>query len=423
MSTSTTTTPRRSAEPEPFTPSRRRAALVAARRTGRLAWVDLDRLLHDACRTPARLAALVRSLEGVRLTGADEDALLGPSLVLAPADAAGEADHFTLYAEQVRRLPRLTRAQEHRMARRLELVRARLEREVGQQGLPPETRDAVLRSANCAALRAGLSQGPRHGGELVALPCQKRGSPVQSACSDYNLVRGRFVERNLQLVLGMSNNYRTYGIPVMDLVQEGNAALIRAVEKFDWRKDVRFSTYGAFWVRQAVERMITANRGMVRVPNYVQQKLRRLRREGKLPRNQRDVDLRDVSQQFDTSQEAAARLMETDRATLSLDAPIADEETSLASLLAAAEPDDASLSAVERRALNGRLQEVMAAELTSTERQILNARFGLDGREPQTLDQIGERLSVSRERIRQMQVKALGKLGKPRLADELGDWL
>jgi RNA polymerase primary sigma factor len=423
MTTPATAVRRHGPEPVPFTPSQRRAALAAARRTGGLTWLDLDRLLFDACRSPARLAALVRDLDGVRLVDAEDDALLGPSLVLLPAEVVGEADHFTLYADQVRRLPRFTREQEHRMARRLELARARLLREVGQQGLPPETRDAVLRSANCAALRAGLGQGPRHGGELVALPCRQRGSPVQSACSDYNLVRGRFVERNLHLVLGMSNNYRTYGIPVMDLVQEGNAALIRAVEKFDWRKDVRFSTYGAFWVRQAVERMITANRGMVRVPNYVQQKLRRLRREGKLTRNQRDVDLRDVSEQFDTTQEAAARLMETDRATLSLDAPIAGEESSLGALLAAAEPDDAALSATERRALNSRLQQVMSAELTATERQILNARFGLDGRAPQTLDEIGERLSVSRERIRQMQVKALGKLGKPRLAEELRDWL
>lgn len=417
------TTLRHSTEPVPFTPSGRRTALAAARRSGRLSWLDLDRLLFDACRSPAKLSALVRSLEGVRLVGAEEDELLGPSLVLALGTAEGEADHFALYADQVRRLPRLAREQEQRMSRRLELARARLEREVGTQNLPPETRDAVLRSANCAALRAGLGHGPRGGGELVALPCRQRGSPVQSACSDYNLVRGRFVERNLYLVLGMSNNYRTYGIPVMDLIQEGNSALIRAVEKFDWRKAVRFSTYGAFWVRQAVERMITANRGMVRVPNYVQQKLRRLRREGKLPRNQRDVDLRDLSQQFDSTQVAAARLMETDRATLSLDAPIADEESSLGSLLAAEEPDVAPLSAGERRALNNRLQRVMAEELTGTERQILNARFGLEGQTPQTLDEIGERLAVSRERIRQMQVKALGKLGKPRLVEALMDWL
>lgn len=416
----------RAATPRPASalkPAARRALVEGARRGGELAWAQLDLLLVEACRTPARLAALVRSLEGVRLSGAEADELLGPSLVLAAPAAAGTADHFALYADQVRRLPRLTREQEHRMARRLEFTRARLEREVGAHDLPEETREAVLRGAHCAALEAGLREAPGAGGAVVALPCRQRGSAMQGACSDYNLVRGRFVERNLYLVIGMSNNYRTYGIPVMDLIQEGNSALIRAVEKYDWRKDVRFSTYGAFWVRQAVERMITANRGMVRVPNYVQQKLRRLRREGKLPRNQRDVDLRDVSEHFDTTPEGAARLMETDRATLSLDAPLGDEDSSMGALLAAEEGQDAPLSAAERRALGDRLQAVMASELTDTEREILNARFGLGGRTPQTLDEIGERLSVSRERIRQMQVKALGKLSKPRLAAELGDWL
>jgi RNA polymerase primary sigma factor len=409
---------------QPFTRTERRAVLTAMRDTRTLAWKDVDRLLVDACRSKPKLAALVRTLKGVRLSGAESDDLLGPSLALMAADEnAGEAEHFTLYADRVRRLPRLTREQEQRMARRLELTLARLVREIDERGLPPETAEAVLRSANCAGLKAALKEAPSRGGAAVKLPCQQLGSPVQTTCSDYNLVRGRFVERNLYLVIGMSNNYRTYGIPTMDLIQEGNAALIRAVEKFDWRKDVRFSTYGAFWVRQAVERMITANRGMVRVPNYVQQKLRRLRREGKLPRNQRDVDLRDVSQQFETTQEAAARLMETDRATLSLDAPILDDEGSLGALLAAREEENGPISADDRRALSNRLQKVMAHELTDTEREILNSRFGLDGRVPETLDEIGERLSVSRERIRQMQVKALGKLHKPRLIEELRDWL
>ena len=411
-------------ETRTLTPSERRSMLAKARASRTLAWSQADLLLVDACRTPARLASLVRGLDGVRLTAGQDDDLLGPALQLvAPGDFTGEADHFTLYADQVRRLPRLTREQEHRFARRLELARARLEREVDARDLPEETREAVLRGANCSALLKSLRETPTKGGAPVKLPCQQVGTPIQSVCSDYNLIRGRFVERNLYLVIGMSNNYRTYGIPVMDLIQEGNSALIRAVEKFDWRKDVRFSTYGAFWVRQAVERMITANRGMVRVPNYVQQKLRRLRREGKLPRNQRDVDLRDVSKQFESTPEAAARLMETDRATLSLDAPVADDDTSLGSLLAAQTDDSGPISGAERHALSNRLQQVMAEELTDTEREILISRFGLDGRTPQTLDEIGDRLSVSRERIRQMQVKALGKLHKPRLLDELQDWM
>jgi RNA polymerase primary sigma factor len=258
---------------------------------------------------------------------------------------------------------------------------------------------------------------------LVSLPCQSIGSPVQVACADYNRLRGHFVERNLHLVVSMAFNYRTYHIPMMDLVQEGNGSLIRAVEKFDWRKDVRFQTYAAFWIRQAVERMITANRGIVRVPNYIQQKMRRLRREGKLPRNQREMDVNEVQRHFGTSQEGARRLIETDRGFYSLDAPLGDEDSSFAAVLEAEDAQDDAMSAAEQLALSERLDDVLGGNLSEQERDIIRLRFGLGGVTPQTLDQIGERMSVSRERIRQMQVKALDKLQKPRLLEELKDFL
>jgi len=406
----------------PFTASQKRSVLAAARKAGKLSWDKLDRLLLDAARSKTLLSSLVRSLGGVRFVDPEGgDDLLGPTLTLGPAVAGhSDADLFAAYADQVRTLPRFAREQEYRMAKRLEFARLRLEVPLRRLKLPEETLEALLRGANCAMLDEALTRVKP--GRLVSMPCLQVGSPVQLACADFNRLRGHFVERNLYLVIGMSHAYRTYGIPMMDLIQEGNASLIRAVEKYDWRKDVRFGTYAAFWVRQAVERMITANRGIVRVPNYVQQKLRRLRREGKLPRDHRDVDLRDVSQQFDTSAQAAARLMETDRAWFSLDAPLSDQETSLSALLAADE-EERGISAAELGALSRRLGEVMEDALTPQEREIVALRFGLGGRDPQTLDQIGERLAVSRERVRQMQVKALDKLGKPRLLGELEDFL
>jgi RNA polymerase primary sigma factor len=406
----------------PYSTAERRRVLAEARSSGELSWSSLDRLLLDACRTRQRRSALLRSLDGVCVVDAG-DPVLSERLEVDLASTAG-IDHFGHYADQVRRIPRLTREQEHVLARRLEFALARLEREVDRMGLPESTRETVLRGANCAALSQSLSRLESGGqDDLRNLPCRHVGSPIQIACSDYNRLRAHFVERNLQLVVGMATAYRTYGIPLMDLVQEGNASLIRAVEKFDWRKDVRFQTYATFWIRQAIERLITANRGIVRVPNYIQQKMRRLRREGKLPRNHRDMDLRDVSKQFDTTQQAAARLMETDRAWYSLDVPLTDEESSFASMLAAEEGDDEPMSASELLLLGKRLDKVMEEHLTDQERDILTMRFGLGGTRPKTLDQIGEQMSVSRERIRQMQVRALDKLQKPRLLEELKDFL
>jgi len=409
-----------------YTATEKRRVMREARESLALPWNRLDRLLLEACRSKPKLAALLRSLQGVQVVDAEERPdLLDHSLDLSGlALAAGDTDHFNLYADAVRTLPRLTRLQESILARRLEFTHARLEREVDALKLPAETRQLVLRSAGCRALDKALTTlRPQKDGKLVSLPCPALGPRLQQACADYNRIRGHCVERNLYLVIGMSSAYRTYGIPVMDLIQEGNASLIRAVEKFDWRKDVRFSTYAAFWVRQAIERMITANRGMVRVPNYIQQKMRRLRREGKLPRNQRDMDLRDVSKHFDSSMEAAARLMETDRAWYSLDATLGDDDSSFGSTIAAEEDEGKPISAAELRMLGHRLEEVLVGNLTAQERDILKMRFGLGGTTPRTLDEIGESMSVSRERVRQMQVKALGKLQKPRLLQELQDYI
>ena len=383
-----------------LTPTEKRRILRDARASGTLTWPLLDRLLLAAARTPAALAALVRSLDDVMLVD-EGDTILAHRLELTLPAGAG-ADHFGRYADQVRRLPRLTRQEEYALARRLEFAHKRVER-------------AVAAAVATASERATLIDSP------VALETHPDAT-LRAAYGDYNRLRTHFVERNLYLVIGMSTAYRTYGLPMMDLVQEANASLIRAVEKFDWRKDVRFQTYAAFWVRQAIERLITANRGIVRVPNYIQQKLRRLRREGKLARNPRDVDLREVSRQFEASPEAAARLMETDRNWFSLDAPLSDEGSSISSVLAAEEAEQV-MSPSERMALSQRLDEVMGETLTEQERRILALRFGLGGAPPKTLDEIGAQMSVSRERIRQLQVKALDKLHKPRLLEELKDFL
>jgi RNA polymerase primary sigma factor len=405
-----------------YTPSRRARVLRAARAAGEIRWAELDRLLIDACTSKPRLNALVRSLRGVCLVD-EGDEILAERLDLG-APVEGRRDPFLRYAELVRSLPRMTRQEEYTLARRLEFASARLLHEAARADVPKALRESLLTGASCSALDEALKgRRPVRSDQLVSLPCRNIGSPVQVACADYNRLRGHFVERNLHLVVSMAFHYRTYGVPMMDLVQEGNGSLIRAVEKYDWRKDVRFQTYAALWLRQAIERMITANRGIVRVPNYIQQKLRRLRREGKLPRNQREMDVREVQRHFDTSLEGARRLIETDRGVFSLDAPLGDEDSSFAAMLAAEAPPSEAMSAAEQLALSERIDDVLDGHLTEQEQEIIRLRFGLGGAAPQTLDQIGARMSVSRERIRQLQVKALDKLQKPRLLEELRDFL
>ncbi|GJM21757.1 MAG: hypothetical protein DHS20C15_16720 [Planctomycetota bacterium] len=413
----------------PYTPSEKRRVLEQARAQGEIAWDSLDPMLLDACSSPAKMSALLRSLSEVIITAAkNPDDVMNEDINLAlPAEVLNDSDFYRQYSEQVRSLRRMTREEEHQLARRLELARARLEKVVAATRLPADKRTELIeRGVNCDALREAMEQEAPDGLEalLAELPCESRDPVVLNMMSEYNRVRQHYVERNLFIVIGMSAAYRTYGLPAMDLIQEGNASLIRAVEKFDWRKDVRFQTYAAFWVRQAIERLITANRGIVRVPNYVQQKLRRLRREGKLPRNHKDVDVGELSELFETNRASAARLIETDRNPYSLDIPLKGDEgeISFAALLAADAPDE-EITDSEKHALGRRLDDVMAEHLSKQEREIISRRFGLGGTSPETLEAIGTSMKVSRERVRQMQVKALHKLHNESLMDQLVDFL
>lgn len=417
-------------DPLPYRPSERTRILAEARALGELSADRLDRLLVHAAATSGRFSALMRSLDGVIITepvGGVDDLLSTGPLVKTGELISDSGDEIRQYSELVRTLPRLTRAQEHLLARRLEFARERLRRLVALVAMPDATRERLLeRGLNCETLREELAASGADldlDALLEQLPCNSCDPWVEHVVGLYDELRARFVERNLYLVLGMCAAYRTYGVPMMDLVQEGNASLIRAVEKFDWRKDVRFGTYAAFWVRQAVERLITANRGIVRVPNYIQQKMRRLRREGKLPRNPREMDVRHVSELFKTDVEGATRLMETDRSWFSLDLPLGlDEGGSYAQTLAADQPEE-EITSTEKLDLGDRLEEVMDEVLSEMERSILEQRFGLGGQRTRTLDEIGAELNVSRERIRQIQVKALAKLQHHADRAPLADYL
>jgi RNA polymerase sigma factor (sigma-70 family) len=237
---------------------------------------------------------------------------------------------------------------------------------------------------------------------------------------EYQQVRAAFIERSLHLVVSDAYSYRTYGVPLDDLIQEGNTALMRAVEKFDWRHAVRFRTYVSYWIRQAIERYLAAQKGAVRVPHHLQQKFRRLKREGRLPRHKdQELTMNQVAQAFEISPDLAGRLLQSSRPAFSLDQEVGPEgDTYRDFLLLHWEPSDQDRS----QRLSHRLSDLLSS-LDEREQTVLRMRFGLDGTESCTLEEVGRRLSLSRERSRQIQQKALRKLR--RCADEhhLKDYL
>lgn len=394
-----------------------------AAKQGALLEEDVDAILQDDGSFDRNIKELLKTIKKLpvekRLPGTEEPIDQQEKKRKPETGSTRDRGPMYDYIREVNRLPRMNREDERRYAKRLEFYKSRLISSIQNECIPKEAKDVLLRLQECPGNLMEQDITPLCK-KLGKCPRGKAGF-IKKCCSSYNGQRARFVERNLRLVLNLTRQYRTYGIPVMDLVQEGNAALIRAVEKYDWRKGVRFQTYANFWIKQAVERCITANKGIVRIPNYLQQKMRRFQRNGIIPSDKSGVSVREISDAFNLSDEVAGHLLETGRSYVSLDSFSSDDdENSIASMITS--EDEEIMPEGEFLNLQGRLKDALTI-LSEQERFIISHRFGLEGFEIKTLDEIGKLMNVSRERIRQLQIRAIQKLKRPSLLKRLAPFL
>lgn len=243
-------------------------------------------------------------------------------------------------------------------------------------------------------------------------PAKKRA--LQRRCREGEAARETMVRANLRLVISIARRYRLTGIPLVDLIQEGNLGLMRAVEKFDWRRGLKFSTYATWWIRQAVQRGVADRGRTIRLPVHVHEALFRIKRaQADLEAEQgREATVSEVAENARLTPERVRELRSVASATLSLETPVNREsETVLRDLI----PDESATEQFDLALSDAGREEILEVlnTLDERERRILELRFGLTNQEPRTLEEVGERFGLTRERIRQIEQLALAKLRHP----------
>ena len=260
-------------------------------------------------------------------------------------------------------------------------------------------------------------------GNVPLLTAEQEQELAKRVAGGDQAAKDKLIESNLRLVVSIAKKFTGHGVPFLDLIQEGNIGLMRAVDKFDYTMGNKFSTYATWWIRQSVTRAIAETGHTIRVPVHMDGKINRINREYKV-----------LSQELGrepTMEEAAKRLnmpvgeledtMKISRDPVSLDKPIGDENDSyLGDMI----EDKNSLSPSESAELSMRNEQIRQTldTLDDRERKIIEMRFGLNDQAPMTLDEVGRKFHLTRERVRQLEARALRKMGKTARKD-LGDYV
>jgi RNA polymerase primary sigma factor len=303
-------------------------------------------------------------------------------------NAVSADDPVGLYFRQMAQEPLLTAQEEIELAKRIELGREAAER----------LRTMTLSLEECEWLRKLVEDG-------------------QSA-------REHLGRANTRLVVSIAKRYMGQGLPFPDLIQEGNVGLMRAVDKYDYKRGNRFSTYATWWIRQAITRALAQKTRTIRIPLHMTERIRQMYRTAQVLEQTlgHRPTPEEIAKEMELPPESVRGMMDASQHAIALERPVGDDGDSEFGDFIEDQDSPSPVEAATQHLLQETIEEVLS-ELTPRQSHILRLRFGLGGGEPHTLEEIANKFGLSRERIRQLEKEALRRLRHPRLAHNLRDYL
>lgn len=282
----------------------------------------------------------------------------------------------------------------------------------------------LLNTEEEVSLAMRLEEGRAAEKKLKKNPNHKRATEWQFLIGDGVNAREHLIKANTRLVVSIAKKYMTRGVPFLDLIQEGNLGLMKAVEKFDYRRGFRFSTYATWWIRQTITRAIADQGRTIRVPVHMSDRIRRLYRVGRDLEQKlgRKPTVEEIAEEMEVEPRKVQWMLRVSWQPLSLEHPVGeDEDSELGNFIENDEEPTPSESA-HSNMLKSKLEELLTT-LTPREARILRLRFGLQNGRSYTLEEVGKKFGLTRERIRQIEGRALRRLRHPRRSRQLKDYL